>query len=328
MIRCPACGRDVPQVLGAAEQACPHCGHEFALDAAPDAAKPRADPVAALVHALRFAKRHYGWVLVLWIPALLLDVGATLAVGAYERAQGLDVDVAAMSDAQRLSWLGVAAPILLLTIVLKLALFAPVGALVLDRSREGSRALRAIARMPVTLAALGLLLAVAYVVGALFALVGFVVLFHWYQYAPVALAQRRRGLGDAFEASRRFAKERRAQGFTALVLLVALAALLVGQGLEVGVDALLAAQGWSNAWTGALAGGVAFWLVTPMIAILPASFWALAAHEAPARTKAPVPRAASSTTRCPQCAALIPYEPTGTPVDVACPQCGRKGRVL
>lgn len=314
---------------GAPEQACPHCGHEFAPEGTAEEAKPRADPVAALAHAFRFAKRHYGAALVLWIPALLLDVGATLAVGAYEHARGLDVDVAAMSDAQRLSWLGVAAPILLLTFVLKLALFAPVGALVLDRSQEGSRALRAVARMPVTLAALGLLLTLAYVVGALFALVGFFVLFHWYQYAPVALAQRRRGLGDAFEASRRFARERRTYGFTALVLLVALAAFLVAQGVEIGVDAFLRAQGWSHEWTDALVGGVASFLVAPFVAILPASFWVIAAHEPPAPVaQAETPRPQAKTTRCPQCATLIPYEPTGAPVAVVCPKCGRKGSVI
>lgn len=330
MLRCPECGRELPEVIGASSQQCPHCGHEWSPQ---DSASRRAaapDPVGAAAAAFRFARRHYFAAMVLWIPAVVVDVAATVGVGSYEQAHGL-TDVARLTDAQRLDWLGVAAPLLLVTVVLKLGLFAAIGGLVLDREGplRASSALAAVVRRPWRLVALGLVLTLAYLVGVLLALVGFLVLFHWFQYAPVALADRGKGLGDAFDASRRFARERRAFGFTALVLFVVLAAFVVDQLLELGVSGALHGFGLGNLWTDALVGAVALWIVTPIVAILPASYWAVAAHappvEAPASAPAP---SAFRTTKCPQCGTLIPYTATGEPVDVECPSCGRKGRVL
>ncbi|MEA3199913.1 MAG: hypothetical protein QOE90_1341, partial [Thermoplasmata archaeon] len=282
-------------------------------------------PTAAAAEALRFARRHYGAALLLWVPALVVDVAGELALDAYDASHPAPVGLSAS-----LSYLGVALPVLLLISALNLALFAPTGALVLDRARGGRSALAAIVRSPLSLLALGLVLTLLYAGGALLALVGAVVFYHSHQFVPVALADRRRGLGDAFEASRRFARERRVLGFTALSVFAMLVAFVAQAALTIGGLALLTRLGLDGAWAGALVRWVPVWLVMPFLAILPAAYWALA-ERAPPAEPSPQPSPAAErfrTTKCPRCGTLIPYEATGAPVDVACPSCGRRGRVL
>ncbi len=338
VLRCPDCGRDVPEVLGADAQECPHCGAEvLALGPAPRAeGAGLVDAAGAAAEAFRFARRHYGGVLLLWVPALVVDVAAALGVGYYEASHPIPAAGDPGAQAAALSYLGVALPSFLLLVALNLALFAPTGGYVLDRTGvtpPGKSALAAAARAPLLLLALGLVLTLVYLGGALLALVGLLVFYHWFQFAPVALAHRRKGLGDAFEASRRFARERRVFGFTALSFFALLAAFLAQVLLSAGADALLRLLHAQNLWTEAVAGWAPAWLVTPFLAILPAAYWSLA-ERAPAQaaTPAAAPEAAPSggfrTTKCPQCGTLVPYVATGAPVDVECPVCGRKGRVL
>jgi hypothetical protein len=337
VLRCPDCGRDVPEVLGAQTQECPHCGAEVAIHEAMGAADGSGvvDAAGAAAEAFRFARRHYGAVLLLWVPALVVDVAATLAISYYQSSHGLPQDVATATLAQQLALLGIALPLLFLTFVLKLALFAPVGGHVLDRTGAtppGRSALAATVRSPLRLLALGLVLALLCTAGFFLLLVGLLVFYHWFQFAPVALADRQKGIGDAFDASRRFAKERRALGFTALSFFVLLGVVAADQVLEWGGGRALAALGLTGPWPEAIVGGVALWLVTPIMAILPAAYWALAtrapAQPAPAASGAATPALAFRTTKCPQCGTLIPYAATGAPVDVECPVCQRKGRVL
>lgn len=325
----------MPEVLGADTQECPHCGAEVAssTSAVPEP-RTMVDAAAGAAAALRVARTSYLAALLLWIPALVVDVAASLGISYYQSSHGIPPDVAAIDDAQRLELLGVGVPLLALTFLLKLALFAPTAGLVLDRmgvTREGS-ALASAARRVLAILALGAILLLLYVVGTLLALVGLIVLYHWFQFAPAAFADRRGGVTDALGASRRFAQERRAYGFTALSFFALFAAIVLDLVLNAGGNMLMRAllpQDWSDA----IVGSVALWLVTPFLAILPAAYWGLATRApappaAPdAEAPAPAPRALA-TTKCPQCATLIPYTPTGAPVDVTCPVCGRKGKVL
>lgn len=292
------------------------------------------DATAAAAEAFRFASRRYGGALLLWVPALVVDVAAALGISYYESSHGFPADIGQFTQAQQLAWLGVAAPLLFLTLALKLALFAPVGGYVLDRSGAtppGRSALAAMARAPLLLLALGLVLGLLYTAGVLLLLVGLLVFYHWFQFAPVALADRQKGLGDAFEASRRFARERRVFGFTALSFFVLLAVFLAQTLLSLLAGAATGALGLHSAWVDALVSWVPVWLLTPFLAILPAAYWSLARRTPPpAPPSGPQPTAPPTfrTTRCPQCGTLIPYRATGEPVDVECPVCGRKGRVL
>lgn len=332
VLRCPACGRDVPEVLGAESQECPHCG-EAILAARQESA--RVDATAGAVAALRVARKAYGAALLLWVPALVVDVAASMGISYYQASHGIPEDLAGITDAQRLAFVGVGAPILLATLLLKLMLFAPTAGLVIDRMdprREAGSALAFAARAVFGTLTLALILLVLYLGGVVLALVGLVVFYHWFQFAPAAFADRAKGVGDALSASRRFAQERRAFGFTALSFFALLLAIILdlvinAAGTRV-LDLVLPAS-----WSDAIVGSLALWLVTPFLAILPAAYWTLATRAKPTDVSAPIePDAPASarfrTTKCPQCGALIPYTATGAPVDVACPVCGRAGKVL
>ncbi|HEX2021669.1 MAG TPA: hypothetical protein VHH36_03100, partial [Candidatus Thermoplasmatota archaeon] len=79
----------------------------------------------------------------------------------------------------------------------------------------------------------------------------------------------------------------------------------------------------------ALATPAVWWLALPILGALPMALYVGASAEAAPR---PAPRATPvervSRTKCPGCGTLVPYVPTGQPVDVVCPACGRAGRVL
>ena len=57
VLRCPECGRDVPEVLGAAEQECPHCGAEVLAPEAERSGTGVVDAAGAAAEAFRFARR-------------------------------------------------------------------------------------------------------------------------------------------------------------------------------------------------------------------------------------------------------------------------------
>jgi hypothetical protein len=177
---------------------------------------------------------------------------------------------------------------------------------------------------------MGALLAVSLPLGLILLVVPFLVFFHWLMYAPAALAEGRT-VAQAVEASRAFARERKTAGFTALVLLVWAAVLLVrffvlDAVFASGLDAVDVPPSYADATADALA----MWVLGPLVPLFPAAYWSLARRAPlPAPTPAAAPHAERArTTKCPQCGALVPYAATGAPVDVTCPECGRRGRVL
>ena len=334
MERCERCGRDFPAVLGADTQVCPHCGHEGgarAVASAPAGEAPRADPAGAAAHAFRLFAARWPAFLAAWAPAALVGALAYAAVEAYAASAGLPADPFAMTTGERMRWLGIALPLLLVAQVVNLASWCLVAARAMDAERPGAEALRAALRRPGALLALGALLTTAYLVGLMLLVVPFLVFFHWFLHAPAALAQEPgRGVGGALEASRRFARERRTMGFTALVLFVGLGVFVAGVVLHSLAAAALAAAGLDHPLAIAALGPLAAWPLAPLLPLLPASFWLLAARApeaAPVRAGAPAAER-FRTTKCPGCGTLVPYTATGQPVEVACPVCGRSGRVL
>lgn len=328
MIDCPACGRAFPAVEGATEQTCPHCGHEFGTFLKGDLPRPPADPAAAAAAGFRIFVKRYPSFLLLWLPVLLVDVAVELSLQAYGNRVGLPTDLAQVDAATALRYLGVGVPLYLAFYAVQLAFFAVIAAHVLDHAagEGGTATLRATLAKPGALLGLGLVLMLAYLGGLVLLIIGAVVFFHWYQFAPAALADRRRGVVDALQASRRFAKERRTFGFTALVLFVAFALAIVWAVLSAAGGAIFGGAPLARILVGALAS----WLLTPLVAILPAAYWAIAQHAPPPDPGAPQgpPAERFRTTKCPQCGTLVPYEASDGPVEVACPVCGRKGKVL
>lgn len=331
MLTCPRCGRDFPQVEGARTQVCPHCGHEGDSPAATHAAPSvRADPAGATAHGFRFFRRHYGRLLLLWTPTVLVDILGTIALAAYAASAGIPEDPLQMTTSDRMRYLGVALPLFLAMYTVQLALWAHVGAFVLRESGAAPAEAPSPRRLLPASLALGLVLTLAYLAGFMLLIVPFLVFFHWFLYAPVALAEKPRRISQAFDASRAFARERRTLGFTALVLLVWLGAALASVALAALLLAAAEAAGVSAVLLLAAIGPLAAWPFMPLVAVLPASYWALAGREpeaAPVRPDAPAAER-FRTTKCPACGTLIPYTATGQPVDVACPVCGRAGRVL
>lgn len=334
MRECPACGRAYPEVVGAEEQRCPFCGHETRDAPAPATAtrvhrEPLADPVGALAHAARFASRHYPRLLLIWLPVLAVDVGLGLAITAYQEKLGL-LDTADLSTGDALALLGLAAPLYLLDFAVTFAAWGLVGAHLLDLSRGGgARRAGYRRRLPGALA-MGGLLTVALMAGFVLAFVPFLVFLHLFLFAPVAYADGAR-VGEAFDRSRRFARERETYGFTALVVLLLAGVVAVSFVVGGWLPGWLAMAGITSPYAVAFFEPLPSWLLSPFVASLPASYWVLASQEraavAPgaARTQ---PEAHTRSTKCPRCATLIPYEPTGAPVDVRCPKCGASGRVL
>lgn len=313
MIECPDCGRVYPDVAGAPTQVCPHCGREVESPAAAQPAPPlpRADPVGAMALAWRVARSDYLRLLLLWAPAFLVEVVVAFSVAAYARSAGLD---GAMTTGQQMQYLGVSLPLYVVVFTVRLAAWTFVAARALDVALGGARLARWRALVAPALAT-GFVLTLAYAAGWLMLVVGFLVFVHWFLYAPAQLADGAEGLGAAFDRSRRFARERRTMGFTALALVVgfALAVPYFALGTLPEPWGLVAPPGWA-------------WLVGPLLPLLAACFVAVA-RDAPAQAASPEAPARATTT-CPQCGTLIAYTPSGNPVDVTCPSCGRSGRVL
>lgn len=328
---CVACARAFPEVDGAPEQVCPHCGATMPTGAARPsgvASSGAVDPAGAAAHAFRFTRAHYGPLLMLWVPALVVDLAGSLALVGYQASQGLD-DLTTLSLAEQLAYLGLAFPILLAVYGVRLAVWSLTAAYVADHEGASGRLAALRARLPAALG-LGALLALTYLSGLVLLVVPFVVFYHWFLFAPAAFATDAAGPGAALDASRRFARERRTLGFTALSLFVlggVVLAWLILSSLALG---LFGAVGWSSAALDAVVMSLLAWLVAPIAGVLPASYYVLA-QRAPAPVavdpKAP-PADRFRTTKCPGCGTLVPYTATGAPVEVACPVCGRTGKVL
>lgn len=319
MITCPRCLRDFPEVVGVADQACPHCAHEFALPASSALPAPVAhvDPVAAIQAAVAVSRRLYPRFLLLWLPALLLELAVAFADPLYRSARGLPEG--ALTTGETLELLGLQVPLLLVTYVVRLALWTFLAALTMDALLGRARATRWRALL-VPSVALAVVLVLLYAVGGLLVIVGFFVFLHWFLYAPAMLAEGAGGVGAALEASRAFARERRTYGFTALVVLLGM--------LAFGASYLL--ERAPGVW-GLVMPALFSWSVGPVVPMLAASFVAVSRRVTPdlaPAAPAPASPAASATTACPKCATLIPYTSTGSAVDVVCPSCGHAGRVL
>ena len=337
---CPECGRRFPEVAGAGSQECPFCGHETPdaprpaepaeAPVPPDAeARPIADPVGALAHAGGFVSRRYLRLLALWVPVLVMDVVVTLALVAYQAAHPETEDLARLSVDQGLALLGVVLPLLLLDLAVTFAAWAWVARLVLGEGGHAGGEARAPPRVPLGASlAVGGILTVALAGGLVLLLLPGLILFHMFLFAPAALAGGE-GVGGAFDASRRFSKERQTAGFTALVVLAA--ALLYAASFAIASFLARAAGtlGLPSPYVLGVLEVLPSWFLSPLLPVLPASYWLLArrAEEAPARDARPS-GPARATTKCPRCATLVPYTPTGAPVDVKCPRCGAAGRVL
>ena len=319
MRTCPRCGRAFAEVVGAPEQVCPHCGFVTTGHASapvPGPGPTPVDPVGAAKVALQVFVRSYPALSLAWLPAVVANFAAAFAVLAYARARGISFDTNALGDDLRI--LGVGIPAYAAAFVVELACWSLVARVVLG----------APARRPLpwtAMLATGALLTIAFAIGLALVVVPFLVFFHWFMYAPAAVAEGQ-PTSKAFESSRAFARDRRTAGFTALVLLVAAGAFAI--------DTYLLAPAFTSALHplgdvgDALAEALAGWVLGPLVPVFPAAYWALARQAAPALASSPVSASARSTTACPQCGTLIPYVPTGAPVDVVCPECGHNGRVL
>jgi len=320
MIECERCGRLYPEVVGAPSQVCPHCEHETGAAAPRREAEPRAipaDPVGAITLAARVGAREYPRLLLLWLPALLVELAAGAIILAYSDALGIPDD-GTSTTGQDMQLLGVAMPLLLLFFSARLATWSFVAARVFafaapDAPRVAWRRL-----LPQALLG-GFVLTLAYMAGALLLLIGWFVVLHWFAYVPAFVARGGR-VTSAFDESRRFAREHATFGFTALLALVLIGVYGGWYALSLALDG----------WLAELAPALVLWLTGPLVPLLAASYVALASTE---EKEAPAPRSGAAevvraSTKCPQCATLIPYTPTGAPVDVVCPSCGRAGRVL
>ncbi|HUR68941.1 MAG TPA: zinc ribbon domain-containing protein [Candidatus Thermoplasmatota archaeon] len=314
MRTCPSCGREYPEVAGAPTQVCPHCGFELAAAPAGAAVVVGTDPVGAIRHAWRLARGHYLSFLVLWLPALALELAGDTLTDAYSRARGFTEP---MTTGEQMQLLGVALPLFLLLSIVQLALWTFVAARVLALTPMPAPRVSWRALLPAALLG-GLVLTLTYTAGLLLLLVGFFVFLHWFLYVPAEIARGARGVGAAFEASRRFARERRTHGFTALVVLVGALAFVP----YVALDGL-------PGWQGNALSALWAWLTGPVVPLLAASYVAIAQKGDPTTQRSVVP-ATRATTTCPRCATLIPYTPgaSGGAVDVTCPSCGYAGRVL
>lgn len=320
MIECPRCGRLFPEVVGAPSQACPHCEHEFEASAALPRARSASpvDAFGALAQAAGLGVRDYPRLLLVFLPAFLVELVVGFAIEAYAAAAGLAEDVESLTTGQQMQLLGVALPLLILLYTVRLALWTFVAARVLDVSLGGRR-LAAWKGLLGPAILMGFVLTLAFLAGALLLVVGFLVFLHWFAYAPAQLAAGAPTVGAAFDRSRRFAQEQRTYGFTALLVLVGLAVLVP----YFMTDAL-------GGTLGIVVPALVNWIGGPLVPLLAASFVALAKQGAPAAQAFPpagAPARAASA-KCPRCATLIPYEPAGAPVEVRCPSCGYRGKLL
>ncbi|HEX2022839.1 MAG TPA: zinc ribbon domain-containing protein, partial [Candidatus Thermoplasmatota archaeon] len=222
---CPQCGQPVPDVAGAPSWPCPHCGREVVPDAAPEG--PALDPAGAAGRALAYAGRRYPALLLLALPALLADALAAVLLDAYRAGADLQGDELAMGTVDLLRLLGVAFPLFVASYAVKVVAMVAIARRMARDAGDEVPPLRLGASL-----ALGAALVVVYVAGVLL-IVPFLVALHYFLFAPAALARRGRTAGDALGESRRFARDRGTQGYTALyaLALAAVFALSWGAGI-------------------------------------------------------------------------------------------------
>lgn len=325
--------------------------------AAPAEAWPQAEPVdptsAAKTGFSAYSKR-FPAMLGAWGIAAVVSLVGALLLRAYMAGQGIDAafleswnagDPLPLTFEQQMAVLGVGLPLFFASAVASLVAWGLV-ARVVSRHVAPEKELPPVPWGPLVL--LGSALVLLYAVGMLLFVVPFLVFFHWFLFAPAVLATRGGSVGEAFEASRRFAKERRTMGFTALVLFVWLGLVIMGGIASLAFGGILGALGVPPSWAADIASPLGSWLFMPLMAAMPAAFWILGQRRgaaspgaAPAYGEAratpvevtPEQAARSATerfrtTKCPQCGTLVPYTATGQPVDVTCPVCNRSGRVL
>ena len=321
-MECEGCGRLFPEVVGAPTQVCPHCEREMATPTlAPSSARGPipVDPVGAITLAAQTSSREYPRLLLIWLPALLFELAAGVAILAYESALGLPTDGSATTG-ETMQLLGVATPLLFLFFTIRLATWSFVSKRVLEVVLGRSGPLSWAKLLGPALVS-GFVLTLAYMAGALMLLLGYFIVLHWFAFVPTFVARGAR-LSTAFDESRRFAREHSTFGFTALV-----AMLLVG--IYVGWYSFSVVL---DGWMAEVLPALLLWMTGPLVPLLAASYVALAlkGSAAPEKPAATVTSIVRTTTKCPHCATLIPYTPklTGGATDVVCPSCGRAGRVL
>lgn len=335
MRTCPQCRREFPAVEGAPTQQCPHCGHESGDAPRATAAPARTDPAGAASEGFRLFRKHYGAILLVWLPAAIAEIVGGLALLAYERQTNLPSTLEALSAlplGDQLRLLGVVLPVVLVTYGVQMAMWTRVAAIV-HRAIEPDAPALPKGRRSAAVFGLGMTLAFVHAAGLVFLIVPFLIFFHWFLFAPAALAGGASGIGAALEESRRMAKERKTYGFTALVLLTLVSATLLAGMLAASGIGMLRFLGVRSAEVDTLVAAGANWLLLPVVATLPAAFYFLARKApAPGAPEKVDPGAPASqrfrTTKCPGCGTLVPYTATGQPVDVTCPVCGRSGKVL
>jgi hypothetical protein len=303
--------------------------HREATPAAAEPAEP-ADPVTAARTAFRFFGKRWLPLFLLWSPVAAVAIGVNVAETLLGRSYPASVQDWTLS--QFLQYLGLALPLEAVGAFVQLAFWTLVAAYAVPRMRGAPRgSLRAALRRPGAVAALALVLALSLAAGILLLVVTFFVFVHWFLYAPSALAEGD-GVARAMTRSRAFARARRPLGFTALVVLVGVAVWVAGLALSQPEALALRAAGMPGDVASAVAQALGAWPLAPLAPLLPAAYWAIAADAGARAEGASAPAAARAdrrTTKCPRCGALVRLDaPAGASVDVTCPACGQRGRVI
>ncbi|HLE97428.1 MAG TPA: hypothetical protein VI997_08675 [Candidatus Thermoplasmatota archaeon] len=215
------------------------------------------------------------------------------------------------------------------------------------RAIEGVRILR---ERAVPLLGAGVVLVAVLFAGLLLLVVPAVFFVHRYLWTTAFVA-RGRGVGDAFRASHDLAAERRTKAYTAVIVLAWVGVFLVRVTGEIVLGPVL---GEGDVW-GAVGAAIVAFPLLPVVPALVGSLLAEAegvapkaaapvvverptppapatARAAPVGTAPPARRATSvpparRAVRCPGCGTAVPFTPTGAPVRVTCPRCGRTGVV-
>jgi len=275
------------------------------------------DAAGAVAEAARAWARDFPRLWLAWLPGLLAGVLA-YGVDSWLTARlGLDEPNLATGDQLRV--LGIGLGLSLAAWSVQLAAWVAVAARYRRQVGGLSQAgwLSAIA--------LGTLLALAYTGGVLLLILPLFFL-HWWAYAPAALVRDGGAATTSLMTSRRFARDRGAYGFTALLFVV----MMLWVGAQVIADNLaltLAGKMLGRAVLSSLFG--------PFVALLPAVFFLARAREsadAPASSgdalpDQTAPEVARATT-CPRCQTLIAFTPAAEgATEVTCSSCGRSGRV-
>lgn len=372
MLECPVCQGEVPEVLGAPEQRCPHCrarltrGDAGTIIPGPATEQPpstRADAAGALRAGFGTWLANFGAFTAFWLVPSLVTAGTTLL------GYALGLPDALATGSWR--FFAIAIPLGWIDLTVSLLYVAGIAGMVAEARTRGYASLTGGYQ---TLSAQGdrllqvatlitglLLLCVALILAPMLAFtsldlspgMSFLLLFLlvfadipailfilWYLFVlPIAALHPEWPLRQVFRESRAFARRNRTVGFTAALMVLLFAAVIVS---FIAVRLLA----WGLRFTGtpdappALLEATEALLASLLVSAIPvliATYYLRAgseAHEieaaelrgAPEEEPEPeTPR--ERVVRCPGCRTPIHYERTGAPVRLTCPTCGRQGVV-